>query len=199
MSEWIGYIGAFGLGAVMTEMVRGAFGWFMHKRQWSDEIKKTVIMKKLQVSEDAMACLQSCEDELMQLKMICDLENDIPTNYLEWGRNLEEHMKALYPEIQSKLNRLCTYYDFSELEAKYDIYRKMEELNKDIAELSLYCQHIYEADMMSGGRKIRVMEGGVHEMKDPLMARLRQSIPEIIKYAEEMQKIVRKEINGYCK
>lgn len=199
MNDWINILGLLGLGAVLTELARGIMSWFMHKRQWSDEIKKTVILKKLQASEDSMACLQSCEDELMQLKMICDVENDIPTSYLEWGRNLEVHMKALYPEIQSKLNRLCTYYDFSELEKKYDIYRKMEELNKDIAELSLYCQHIYEADMMSGGRKIRVMEGGAHEIKDPLMARLRQSIPVLIQYAEDMQKIVRNEIKGYCK
>ena len=184
---------------IITELARGAINWFMHERQWSDEIKKVVIMKKLQVSEDAMACLQSCIDELMQLKMICDIENDIPTNYLEWGRNLQEHMKSLYPEIQSKLNRLCTYYDFSELEAKHDIYRKMEELNKDIAELSLYCQHIHEAEMTNGVRKIRIMDGGVHEIKDPLMNRLRKSIPVIIQYAEDMQKIVRNEINGYCK
>ena len=199
MSDWINILGLLGLGAVITELARGAINWFMHERQWSDEIKKTVIMKKLQVSEDAMACLQSCIDELMQLKMICDIENDIPTNYLEWGRNLQEHMKSLYPEIQSKLNRLCTYYDFSDLETKHDIYRKMEELNKDIAELSLYCQHIHEAEMTNGVRKIRIMEGGTHEIKDPLMDRLRKSIPIIIQYAEDMQKIVRNEINGYCK
>lgn len=199
MQDWINILGLLGLGAVITDLARGAMNWFMHKRQWSDEIKKTVIMKKLQVSEDTMSCLQSLEDELMQLKMICDVENDIPDNYLEWGRNLEEHMKALYPEIQSKLNRLCTYYDFSELEAKYDLYRKMEELNKDVAELSLYCQHIHEGEMTNGVRKIRVMSGGVHEMKDPLMDRLRKSIPVIIQYAEEMHKIVRNEINGYCK
>lgn len=199
MSEWINILGLLGLGAVLTELARGVMSMFMHKRQWSDEIKKTVIEKKLQVSEDAMACLQSAEDELMQLKMICDVESDIPTSYLEWGRNLEEHMKALYPEIQSKLNRLCTYYDFSDLEAKYDIYQKIEELNKDIAELSLYCQHIHESEMINGGKKIRIMAGGVYEMIDPLMVRLRQSIPVIIQYAEEMQKIIRNEINGYCK
>ena len=108
-------------------------------------------------------------------------------------------MKALYPEIQSKLNRLCTYYDISELEAKCDIYRKMEKLNKDIAELSLYCQHIHEADMTNEVKKVRIMEGGAHKIKDPLMARLRKSIPVIIQYVEEMQKIVRNEINGYCK
>ena len=197
MTDWINILGLLGLGAVLTELARGVMSMFMHKRQWSDEIKKTVIMKKLQVSEDAMACLQSCEDELMQLNMICDVENDIPTNYLEWGRNLEEHMKALYPEIQTKLNRLCTYYDFSKLEAKYDIYRKMEELNKDIAELSLYCQHIHEGDATNVGKRIRVMSGGVREMKDPLMYRLRKSIPIVLQYAEEMQKIVRNEINEY--
>lgn len=199
MQDWINILGLLGLGAVITELARGTINWFMHKRQWSDEIKKTVIMKKLQVSEDAMTCLQSCIDELMPLKMICDIDNDIPTNHLEWGRNLQEHIKALYPEIQSKLNRLCTYYDFSELDAKYEIYRKIDELYKDIAELSLYCQHIHEADMTNGVKKIRITEGGVHEMKNPLMARLRESIPLVIQYAEEMQKIVRNEINGYCK
>ena len=199
MQDWINILGLLGLGAVLTELARGVMSMFMHKRQWSDEIKKTVIMKKMQVSEDAMACLQSCEDELTQLKMICDVENDIPTSYLEWGRNLEEHMKALYPEIQSKLNRLCTYYDFSELEKKYDICRKMEELNKDVAELSLYCQHIHEAEMTNGVGKVRIMKSGVREMKDPLMERMKKSIPAIIQYAEEMQKIVRNEINGYSK
>ena len=53
--------------------------------------------------------------------------------------------------------------------------------------------------MTNGVRKIRIMDGGVHEIKDPLMNRLRKSIPVIIQYAEDMQKIVRNEINGYCK
>ena len=88
MNDYINILGLLGLGVVITELARGIINWFMHKRQWSDEIKKTVIIKKLQVSEDAMACLQSLEDELMQLKMICDVENDIPTIYLEWGAKL---------------------------------------------------------------------------------------------------------------
>ena len=88
MSDWLNILGQLGLGALLGIGLKGFIDFLMHKRQWSDEIKKTVIMKKLQVSEDAMACLRSCEDELMQLKMICDVENDIPTNYLEWGAKL---------------------------------------------------------------------------------------------------------------
>ena len=60
MNDWINILGLLGLGAVLAELARGVMSIFMHKRQWSDEIKKTVILKKLQVSEDAMACIQSC-------------------------------------------------------------------------------------------------------------------------------------------
>lgn len=198
MSEWIGYIGALGLGAVLADIVRGVINWFMHKRQLSDEIKKSVILKKLQVSEDAMACLQSVIDELMQLKWICQVEKDIPTNYLEWGRNLEEHLKILYPEVQSKLNRLCTYYDFSSLEIQYDIYHKMEEFNKDVAELSLYCQNVHESEM-TGGHATRVIVGDAIKMKEPIMKRLGESVQVVIDYAEDMQKLVRKEVCEYCR
>lgn len=86
MGDWMNFIGAFGIGAVATAIAQGLINLFLQKQQWSDEIKKTVILKKLQVSEDAMACLQSIIDELMQLKLICQVEKDIPDNYLEWCR-----------------------------------------------------------------------------------------------------------------
>lgn len=57
MSDWLNILGLLGLGAVLTEFARGVMSMFMHKRQWSDEIRKTVIMKKLHVSEDAYGML----------------------------------------------------------------------------------------------------------------------------------------------
>ena len=197
MSEWIGYIGAFGLGAVMTEMVRGAFSLFMHKRQWSDEIKKTVIEKKLQVSEDAMACLQSFVDELIQIKFICQVEKDIPSNYLTWCQNLEEHMKALYPEVQSNVNRLCVYYDFSSIEEQFNIHRVMEDFNKDIRLFTDYSSRIVDSEPTSMGR-IRLIEGNQGDIK-PLFERLGNSVQTIIDYVEATQSQIRDEIKSYCK
>ena len=57
MNDWINILGLLGLGAVITELARGAINWFMHERQWSDEIKKVVIMKKLQGIEEEDPCL----------------------------------------------------------------------------------------------------------------------------------------------
>lgn len=196
MAEWLGYIGALGLGAVLADIVRGLINWFMHKRQWSDEIKKTVILKKLQVSEDAMACLQSVVDELMQLKLICQVEKDIPTNYLEWCQNLKEHMKALYPEVQTKLNRIGTYYDFSAIEKKHDLYRVLEGFNKHIAKLSIYSQHVYETEGNAKGIRIISKDAGEIE---PIMEQLLKDINAIINYLEDVQAVVRKDIGQYCK
>lgn len=56
-----------------------------------------------------------------------------------------------------------------------------------------------KAEVTNGVGKVRIMKSGVREMKDPLMERMRKSIPVILQYAEEMQRMVRIEINGYCK
>lgn len=196
MAEWLGYIGALGLGVVLADIVRGLINWLMHKRQWSDEIKKTVILKKLQVVEDAMACLQSIVDELMQLKLICQVEQDVPANYLEWCQNLKEHTKVLYPEVQTKLNRLGTYYDFSAIEKKYEIHRVMEEFNKHVAELSIYSQHVHTLE--GTAKPIRVISRGAGEI-EPIMAQLLKDLNAIISYAEDVQTIIRNDIGQYCK
>ena len=196
MNDWINILGLLGLGAVITELARGAINWFMHERQWSDEIKKTVIMKKLQVSEDAMTCLQSCIDELMQLKLICQVEHDVPANYLEWCRNLEEHIKSLYPEVQTKLNRLGTYYDFSAIEKKHEIHRAMESFNKHVAELSIYSQHVHTLE--GAAKPIRVISGGAGDV-EPIMTQLLEDVSAIIDYAEDVQAVIRKDIASYCK
>lgn len=83
MADWMNFIGAFGIGAVVTAIAQGVINLFLQKQQWNDDIKKTVILKKLQVAEDAMACLQMIEDEMLQLKWICQLDEDIPSNYAE--------------------------------------------------------------------------------------------------------------------
>lgn len=196
MPEWINYIGAFGIGAVVTALAQGLINLFLHKRQWSDEIKKTVILKKLQVSEDAMECLQSVVDELMQLKLICQVEKDIPANYLEWCQNLKEHMKVLYPEVQTKLNRLGTYYDFSDIEKKHDIYRVLEGFNKHVAKLSIYSQHVHVAEGNATGIRIITKEAGEIE---PIMAQLLEDLNTIISYAEDVQTVIRNDIGKYCK
>ena len=196
MAEWMNYIGAFGIGAVVTAIAQGVINLFLQKQQWSNEIKKTVILKKLQVSEDAMACLQSIVDELMQLKLICQDEHEIPANYLEWCRNLEEHMKALYPEVQAKLTRLGTYYDFSAIEKKHDIHRVMEGFSKHVAELSIYSQHVH----VTGGnaRAILIKSGGAGEI-EPMLARISADTESIINYAEDVQAAIRKDVGQYCK
>ena len=166
MVEWIGYIGTLGLGAVLAVFVQELFKLLLHKRQWSDEIKKTVILKKLQVSEDAMANLQSIVDELMQLKLICQVENDIPTAYIEWCRNIEERTKTLYSETQSKLNRLVVYYDLSAIDRKHKIYQVMERFNKHVAEMAIYSQHVLTPEGTS--KPIRVITGGAGEIESIL-------------------------------
>ena len=196
MQEWMNYIGAFGIGAVVTAIAQGLINLFLQKQQWSDEIKKTVILKKLQVVEDAMACLQSIVDELMQLKLICQVEHDVPANYLEWCRNLEEHIKSLYPEVQTKLNRLGTYYDFSAIEKKHEIHRAMESFNKHVAELSIYSQHVHTLE--GAAKPIRVISGGAGEI-EPIMAQLLEDANAIIDYAEDVQAVIRKDISSYCK
>ncbi len=196
MEEWIGYIGTLGIGAFLTVLIQEIFKFRLHKRQWSDEIKKTVILKKLQVSEDAMACLQSIIDELMQLKLICQVEKDIPDNYLERCQNLKDHMNTLYPEVQAKLNRLGTYYDLSPIEKRHDIYHAMESFNKHVAELSIYSQHVLISEGTTS-KPIRIITGKTGNIKT--MAQLIEDLNAIIDYAEDVQTVIRKDIVKYCK
>lgn len=60
MQDWINILGILGLGAVLTELARGVLSWFMHKRQWSDEIKKTVIFRTANTYNKI--CIGNAED-----------------------------------------------------------------------------------------------------------------------------------------
>lgn len=196
MSGWIGYIGTLGIGAVLTVIIQEFFKLWLHKRLWDDEIKKTVILKKLQVSEDAIVCLQSVIDELLQLKLICQVEKDVPLNYLGWCRNLENHTNALYSEVQAKLNRLGTYCDFSTIEKKHDIHLVMERFNNHVAELSRYSQHLQVAEDTI--EPILIISGDTGKI-EPLMVRIAADVESIISYAEEVQSVVRNDIGQYCR
>ena len=197
MAKWIGYIGTLGIGAFLTVLIQEIFKLRLHKRQWNDDIKKTVILKKLQVAEDAMACLQMIEDEMLQLKWICQLDEDIPSNYVEWCQDLQEHIKELNPMIQTKLSRLGVYYDFSELDKKYDVHRLLEEFNQYIVEFSIYAQSIMDFEPTTKGQ-IRLYNGEKIDIK-PVKKRMEKAILLLIDYAEAMQSFIRKDISSYCK
>jgi hypothetical protein len=161
-------------------------------------MRKLVFQRKTDVVERAVSWYQEAIDCYRMMQTACDaLEEEYnPTIY---NRLLASFAQAgrLYENTSKVLNPIYLYYNFSDIESKYDIQNSWEYINFTIKELGridqlileLYSQGLTdESDQikalrnkaLDGGKfrpkyLPRIRYGGVQEQKVGVCQRLRQA------------------------
>lgn len=198
MNAILDYIGTLGIGALLTVIVQGVINYFMHRRKWSDEISKPVIVEKLHVLRDVMISLQNFRNELFKIQMACPKETNKYEKNIEYCKDMIEQVKPIFTDVHAKLNDWNVYYDLNTINFKYDILQHLECLLKDVEVISSYYQSVTISGEPSDKNRIIVQFGDKKDITSNI-DRLHTTIFSIIEYLEEIQMIIRKDINEYCK
>ena len=193
----LNYISTLGLGALLTVIVKGIIDYIMHKRQWSDEISKPIVMEKLHVLRDVMITLQNFQNELKTLQMFCQLGADKSDAHVEYCRNVADKMKEFLVGVHSKLNDWSVYYDLSAIDTKFDVYQQWEWFMEDLTVISSYYESVTFCGEPSDVNQFVVQFGDKKDIASNIQ-RLHVSILNIEAYVQEIQAITRKNINEYC-
>ena len=198
MNAILDYIGTLGIGALLTVIVQGVINYFMHRRKWSDEISKPVIVEKLHVLRDVMISLQDFRNELMKIQLACTQETEDFEKDVEYCQNMTELIKPIQAAVHVKLYEWNVYYDLNSINAKYNILQYFECFSKDLEIISSYYRSITISGEPSDKNRVVIQFGDKVDITANI-DRLHATILSIIEYLEEIQMIIRKDINEYCK
>lgn len=157
-----------------------------------------MIMEKMHVLHNVMISLQEFRYELMTIQMACPKETNKYDKNIEYCKDMIERIKPIFTDVHAKLNDWNVYYDLNTINSKYDIMQRTECLLKDVEVISSYYQSVTISGEPSDKSRIIVQFGNKKDITSNI-DRLHATILLIIEYVEEIQMIIRKDINEYCK
>ena len=109
------------LGSLITIILQAIISVFMERTKHKRELKLKVFERKTEVVEKAMSWLQECCDTYRMLQMSLRAYDEKRNPY-HCNGILSSVAKSdkLFRESESRFNSLYLYYDFSDIEKKYN-------------------------------------------------------------------------------
>lgn len=131
------------IGSTITLFLTAIIDFIKEKYRTKIEMQKLVFHRKTDAVERAISWYQEAIDCYRMMQTACDaLENEYnPTTY---NRLVASFAQAgrLYENTSKVLNPIYLYYNFSDIESKYDIQYSWEYINFTIKELGKLDQQI---------------------------------------------------------
>ena len=133
------------IGSSITLLLTALFDYLKEKHRVKIDMQKLVFQRKTDAVERAISWYQEATDCYRIMQTACDAieEESNPTIY---NRLLASFAQAgrLYENTSKVLNPIYLYYNFSDIESKYDIQNSWEYINFTIKELGRIDQLILE-------------------------------------------------------
>ncbi|MBO5675909.1 MAG: hypothetical protein J6S07_06250 [Bacteroidaceae bacterium] len=133
------------IGSSITLLLTVLFDYLKEKHRVKIDMQKLVFQRKTDVVERAVSWYQEAIDCYRMMQTACDAmeEKYNPTTY---SRLLASFTQAgrLYESTSKILNPIYLYYNFSDIESKYDIQHSWEYTNFVIKELGRLDQQVLE-------------------------------------------------------
>lgn len=133
------------IGSSITLLLTALFDYLKEKHRVKIDMQKLVFQRKTDVVERAVSWYQEAIDCYRMMQTACDAmeEKYNPTTY---SRLLASFTQAgrLYESTSKILNPIYLYYNFSDIESKYDIQHSWEYTNFVIKELGRLDQQVLE-------------------------------------------------------
>ena len=133
------------IGSAITLLLTALFDYLKERYRAKIEIQKLVFQRKTDAVERAISWFQEAIDCYRMMQTACDAieEKYNPTTY---SRLLASFTQAgrLYEGTSKTLNPIYLYYNFSDIESKYDIQHSWEYINFAIKELGRLDQQVLE-------------------------------------------------------
>ena len=131
------------IGSTITQYLTAIIEFIKEKYRTKIEMQKLVFQRKTDAVERAISWYQEAIDCYRMMQTACDaLEEEYnPTTY---SRLMASFAQAgrLYENTSKVLNPIYLYYNFSDIESKYDIQYSWEYINFTIKELGKLDQQV---------------------------------------------------------
>lgn len=133
------------IGSAITLLLTAIFDYLKERYQAKIEMRKLVFQRKTDAVERAISWYQSAIDCYRMMQAACDAMEETynPTTYNRLIMPFAQASK-LYDDTGKILNPIYLYYNFSDIEKKYDIQHSWEYINFAIKELGKLDQQILE-------------------------------------------------------
>lgn len=185
------------IGSSATLLLTALFDYLKEKYRSKIEIHKLVFQRKTNAVENAISWLQESIDCYRMMQFGC---NDIDEKYnpVVWERIVRSSNQAnkLYAEAGKYLNPIYLYYDFKEIEDKYNALKSAEYINYAITkigklnQIAIELQNVDGADISEDLQRIR-------ENEVLLFKELYKAIDDQIMSMSEIICTLRKEYSKY--
>lgn len=133
------------IGSAITLLLTALLDYLKERYRAKIDMRKLVFQRKTDVVERAVSWYQEAIDCYRMMQTACDAmeEKYNPTTY---SRLLASFTQAgrLYESTSKILNPIYLYYNFSDIESKYDIQHSWEYINFVIKELGRLDQQVLE-------------------------------------------------------
>ena len=133
------------IGSTITLFLTAIIDFIKEKYRTKIEMQKLVFNRKTDTVERAISWYQEAIDCYRMMQTACDaLENEYnPTTYNRLVASFAQASR-LYENTSKVLNPIYLYYNFSDIENKYDIQHSLEYINFAVKELGRIDQSILE-------------------------------------------------------
>ena len=133
------------IGSTITLFLTAIIDFIKEKYRTKIEMQKLVFHRKTDAVEKAISWYQEAIDCYRMMQTACDaLEEEYnPTTYNRLVASFAQASR-LYENTSKVLNPIYLYYNFSDIENKYDIQHSLEYINFTVKELGRIDQSILE-------------------------------------------------------
>ena len=133
------------IGSTITLLLTAIIDFIKEKYRTKIEMQKLVFQRKTDTVERAISWYQEAIDCYRMMQTACDaLEEEYnPTTYNRLEASFAQAGR-LYANTSKVLNPIYLYYNFSDIETKYDIQHSWEYINYAVKELGRIDQIILE-------------------------------------------------------
>lgn len=133
------------IGSSITLLLTALFDYLKEKHRAKIDMQKLVFQRKTDAVEKAISWYQEVLDCYRMMQSACDVmeEKYNPTTYSRLVLSFAQAGK-LYENTDKILNPIYLYYNFSDIERKYDIQHSWNYINFAIKELGELDQQILE-------------------------------------------------------
>lgn len=133
------------IGSTITLFLTAIIDFIKEKYRAKIEMQKLVFQRKTDAVERAISWYQEAIDCYRMMQTACDaLEEEYnPTTYNRLVASFAQASR-LYENTSKVLNPIYLYYNFSDIENKYDIQHSLEYINFAVKELGRIDQSILE-------------------------------------------------------
>lgn len=131
------------IGSSITLLLTALFDYLKEKHRAKIDMRKLVFQRKTDVVERAVSWYQEAIDCYRMMQSACNAmeEEYNPTTYSRLVASLTQAGR-LYENTSKVLNPIYLYYNFSDIERKYDIQHSWNYINYTINELGKLDQQI---------------------------------------------------------